>query len=354
MLNFYSLPLTDLKEKLSLLGRKPFFATQLYNWIYKNKVEDIDQWTNVSKDNKNFLKENFTFELPKILWNGLSKDGTRKFLVGFSDKQTTECVIIPAKNNRQTLCISSQIGCAIGCKFCHTGTMGFKRNLLVNEITGQFMALTFWMIKNADPEFSFSNIVFMGQGEPLQNMSNVKKSIEIFMTDIGLGLGQRRITLSTSGLVPQIKKLMDFPPINIAISLHAAHDEVRSELMPINQVYDLKRLFEAIAEIPLKAYRRITYEYILIKDFNDGIRDINGLCDLLTSKDSKINLIPFNEYPESGFKRPSQKTINWFRDELTTRGYVCTVRQTKGDDILAACGQLKSLGDELNLWEEKK
>ena len=166
----------------------------------------------------------------------------------------------------------------------------------------------------------------------------------------GLGLGQRRVTLSTSGLVPQIEKFNEFPPVNVAISLHAAHDHVRSELMPINKAYDLKRLFSAIKKIPLKAHRYITYEYILIKDLNDRQEDIDGLTKLLNIKESKINLIPFNEYPESRFKSPSKTKVKWFKDELLKRGYVTTVRVTKGDDILAACGQLKSMEDQLNLW----
>jgi 23S rRNA (adenine2503-C2)-methyltransferase len=203
------------------------------------------------------------------------------------------------------------------------------------------MTVTLWLRENADGQ-ELTNIVYMGQGEPLNNYENMKQATLIFMEPKGIGLGQRRITLSTSGLVPQIEQLAEFPPVNIAISLHAAHDHVRSELMPINKVYDLKRLFKAIRTIPLKAHRRITYEYLLIDGLNNGQEDLDALCDLINKRESKINLIPFNEYPGSKFKRPSRENIDWFNGELNRRGYTSTIRTSKGDDILAACGQLKT------------
>jgi 23S rRNA (adenine2503-C2)-methyltransferase len=190
----------------------------------------------------------------------------------------------------------------------------------------------------------------MGQGEPLHNFEFVKNATIILMEEKGLGLGQRKITLSTSGLVPQIEKLSEFPPVNVAISLHASHDNIRTELMPINKVYDLKRLFNAIKKIPLKAHRHITYEYILIKELNDRQEDIEGLLALLPKKVSKVNLIPFNEYPGSEFKRPSNDRILWFQNQLLDNGIITTIRATKGQDILAACGQLKSEMENLNLW----
>lgn len=349
--SLYSYTLEKLKENLVEAGFSKFNADQIYSWIYKKYEFDIENWTNISKKLKDYLVENFHLELPRVIWEGLSKDGTRKFLIGFSDKESVECVAIPARD-RLTLCISSQVGCAIGCTFCHTGTMGLKRHLHTGEIVGQYLAVSKWLKENVDEESRLTNIVYMGQGEPLHNFDNVKDATIVFMEDKGLGLGQRKITLSTSGLVPQIEKLWGFPPVNIAISLHAAHDNIRTELMPINKVYDLKRLFEAIKKIPLKAYRRITYEYLLIDELNDRLEDIDGLCELLDKKHSKVNLIPFNEYPESAFKKPSADKVKWFQDTLIKRGYVCTTRQTKGDDILAACGQLKSIEEGLNLWED--
>lgn len=350
LLYSYSLPM--LKQFLKDAGFKAFVADQLYSWIYQKFEFNPDNWTNIPKKLKDFLVENTSLDMPKIVWEGLSKDGTRKFLVGFRDGKTVETVMIPAKNNRKTLCVSSQVGCAIGCTFCHTGTMGLSRHLEAGEVVGQFLAVSKFLRDKVGPEERLSNIVYMGQGEPLHNFDNVRVATEIFLETKGLGLGQRRVTLSTSGLVPQIEKLTEFPPINLAISLHAAHNNIRSELMPINKAYDLDRLLDAIKKIPLKAHRYITYEYLLIEKYNDRKEDIEALVELLPKKVSKVNLIPFNEYPESSFKRPSVSRINWFKDQLEASGITCTIRTTKGTDILAACGQLKSEMDKkLNLWD---
>lgn len=217
------------------------------------------------------------------------------------------------------------------------------------------MAVQNWLFENVSAEEKLTNIVYMGQGEPLHNFENMKKATLIFMHERGLGLGQRRITLSTSGLVPAIEKMaIDFPPVNIALSLHSARNDVRTELMPINKVYDLERLFTAIKKIPLKAHRRITYEYLLIDGMNDTIEDVEALSKLLNSKESKINLIPFNEYPGSKYKRPTHEKIMWFLDQMIKRGYTCTIRTTKGSDILAACGQLKSEYEKVNLWNNDR
>lgn len=347
--SLYSFSLPQLQEHFLERGFPKFSAKQVFNWVYQNLEFDPENWTNISKKLKAYIQEEMDLRLPKVVWHGLSKDGTRKFLVGMNDQQTVETVAIPARD-RLTLCISSQVGCAIGCTFCHTGTMGLKRHLLADEVVGQFLAVTLWLKENVGEDERLTNIVYMGQGEPLHNYENVKTATEIFLEPNGLGLSQRKVTLSTSGLVPQIEKLWDFPPVNIAISLHAAHNDIRTELMPINKAYDLERLFKAIKSVPLKAHRRITYEYILIDDFNDRQEDVAGLLSLLDKKESKINIIPFNDYPGSRFKRPSQKKVKWFMDTLNEAGIVTTVRTTKGDDILAACGQLKSMEDKLNLW----
>jgi 23S rRNA (adenine2503-C2)-methyltransferase len=349
LINLYSLQLKELEDLLVEKGFSRFFADQVFHWIYKRFQFSPSNWLNISKNLKTFLEEEMDLSLPKIVWQGLSKDGTRKFLLQMSDGETIETVAIAAKE-RTTLCISSQVGCAIGCTFCHTGTMGLKRHLKSNEIVGQHLAVTRWLMDNSDSEARISNIVYMGQGEPLHNFDAAKASAFLFMEPRGLALGQRKITLSTSGMVPQIERFNEFPPVNIAISLHAAHDNVRTELMPINKVYDLKRLFSAIKKIPLKAHRFITYEYLLIDGVNDSMEDIEGLCRLLQKKESKINIIPFNEYPSSNFKRPSAERVIWFKNQLLNRGLITTVRATKGTDILAACGQLKSQQDKLNLW----
>ena len=315
--NIYDFSRARLAEELVANGFKKFNANQVFSWLYQKRKVDVNEWSNVSKSMRTYLQNSFSFSLPTVIWNGQSKDGTRKFLLKFDDGKTVETVLIPAKN-RLTICVSSQVGCAIGCTFCHTGTMGLTRHLKPSEVTGQFIVLSDWM-SSVEPDSKITNIVYMGQGEPLHNFDNMKQATEIFLDDYGLGLGQRRITLSTSGMVPQIKKLNDFPPVNIAISLHAAHDDIRSELMPINKVYDLNRLLSAIKEIPLKAHRWITFEYLLIKDLNDRAEDIDALIRLLPPKISKVNLIPFNEYPESNFKKPSQAHILWFHNELNKK-----------------------------------
>ena len=341
MPSLYQYPLASLRDLFKQRGLPPYGADQVYHWVYKRGVFEQDGWSNVGNKVKTFLAEYMDMSLPRVLTRHLSEDGTCKYLLGFSDGQSVECVTIPT-DNRLSLCLSSQIGCAMGCTFCHTGTMGLTRHLSTGEIIGQYLA-----VQREQPEGSkISNIVYMGQGEPLHNFENVKASTLILMEEKGIGLGQRKITLSTSGLVPQIEKLGNFPPVNVAISLHSTHNPVRDKLMPINKRYDLDRLFEAIATIPLKPRRKITYEYLLIKDLNDGPDDIQGLKRLLNQGQAKINLIPFNEYPGTPFRRPSTATISRFQKELIDAGYVCTLRATKGDDILAACGQLKHTTDD--------
>ncbi|MBT3983639.1 MAG: 23S rRNA (adenine(2503)-C(2))-methyltransferase RlmN [Bacteriovoracaceae bacterium] len=332
----------SLSQRLKKMGMPSYLVNQIFDWIYCKRIFDIDQWSNISLTNREKLKSEFSFSIPKIVWNSTSKDGTTKFLIGFKDGHQVEMVIISSLK-RRTLCLSSQVGCAIGCTFCHTGTQGLTRNLSTHEVVLQFLLASSWLKDDEGSESKISNIVYMGMGEPLHNFENMKMATKIFLDPKGLGLGQRRITLSTSGLVPQIEKLDEFPPVNIAISLHSANDEVRSELMPLNRAYDIKRLFQAIEKIPLKAFRRITYEYILIRDLNDSEEDIRALVSLLNKKESKVNIIPFNEFPGSRFKKPADALVEWFCESLNKRGLVATVRVTKGDDILAACGQLKSL-----------
>lgn len=350
--SIFDLTHDDLKVVLKENGFSPFGATQIFDWVYRKWVFDPAEWSNVSKGAREFLAENYDMSLLKIVWNGLSKDGTRKFLVKMVDGQTVETVAIPARE-RLTLCVSSQVGCAVGCTFCHTATQGLKRHLKPGEVVGQYIAVQDWLNKNAGPDEKLTNIVYMGQGEPLHNYENMKKATQIFMQENGLALGQRRITLSTSGLVPAIEKLAtDFPTVNIAISLHSARNDVRTELMPINKVYDIERLFKAIKQIPLKAHRRITYEYLLAADINDTQEDVDALAKLLNPRESKINLIPFNEYPGSKYKRPTEQKIMWFLDQMIKKGFTCTIRTTKGTDILAACGQLKSEFEKVNLWNK--
>lgn len=349
--SFFDLTLEELKETLVEAGQSKFVASQLFEWAYAKKNMDVESWSNISKKCRAYLLETFSFDLPKVIFHAKSHDGTRKFLVQFHDAKTVETVVIPARN-RLTQCISSQVGCAIGCTFCHTGTQGLTRHLTTGEITGQFMAISLWLKENVHEEERLTNIVYMGQGEPLHNYENVKKATLNFLEQKGLALSQRKVTLSTSGLVPKIKMLHDFPPVNIAISLHSAKNDTRTELMPINKAHNLERLFEAIKSIPLKAHRRITYEYLLISEVNDTPSDIVALAELLNKKESKINLIPFNEYPGSNYKKPTNEKVLWFMDQMIKKGFTCTVRATKGEDILAACGQLKTEYEKINLWDQ--
>ena len=336
--SLFSFDIECLKEHFISYSLPSFAADQVYGWIYKQGEYSSDRWMNISRKIKEYVNLSMDQSLPVIISKKISEDGTVKFLIGFKDGKTVETVLIFSKK-RVTLCLSTQVGCAVGCVFCYTGTMGLSRNLKVEEIVGQFLLAGRWL-KNNKEGMKIDNIVYMGQGEPLHNFENVRKATMIFMEKKGIGLGQRKITLSTSGLIPQIEKLALFPPINMAVSLHSPYDEIRSKLIP--KAHKLSRLFEAINKIPLKAHRWITYEYVLISGLNDREDDIDGLCRLLGPRTSKINLIPFNEFPESSLRSPSRQKISWFKDRLMKKGFICTVRMTKGDDILAACGQLKS------------
>jgi 23S rRNA (adenine2503-C2)-methyltransferase len=314
----------------------------MFSWVYKKGI--TQNFTNISKKDQTFFQNMIDFSTPKIALVKESFDGTVKFLMEFSDQEQVETVLIFSEK-RVTICLSSQVGCAMGCKFCHTATQGLKRHLKCSEIVGQYYVAQEWVKKNRNTVIT--NIVYMGQGEPLHNPKEVKTSVEIFLDPFAYYLGQRKITLSTSGLAKEIENFKDFPPINLAISLHSTRDEVRSRLMPINKAYNLATLFKALSKVPLKAHRRITYEYLLIDGINDQAEDIEGLIRLLNPREAKINLIPFNEFPGSEFKRPSDKRIDWFMKQLISYGFCCTIRQTKGPDILAACGQLKSTQQNL-------
>lgn len=339
--NILGISLHDL-EKIFVEQTFPKFAAkQVYDWIYRKFELDITKWSNISKKLKEYLYDNYTTNLPEISFVNKSQDGTEKFILKLNDGQTIESVLIPS-SDRLTICISSQVGCAMNCIFCHTGKMGFIRNLDSAEIVGQYMALSKYLNTDDSCENRISNIVYMGQGEPFHNFENVKNSVSVFMEPLGLGIGQRKITVSTCGIISKIEMLDNFPPVNIAVSLHSPFDNIRTELMPINKSNPLKSLINAINKIDLKAHRFITYEYLMVKDLTDRQEDINELKRILNPKTSKINLIPFNSFPESPYQPPSEDKITWFKNKLLESGYVCTMRVSKGQDILAACGQLNS------------
>lgn len=337
--NFFSCTNTKLEELFDQNGLSVSVLKQMNKLIYHQSKYHSSQWEGVSKESINKIDDVFNFKLPNILHTHVSTDNTVKFLIGLHDKMTIETVIIPGEN-RNTICVSSQVGCAVGCNFCHTASQGFNRNLAVDEIIGQYLVANKWCLENDRPPIT--NLVFMGQGEPLNNFQNVKSSIELLLEDTRINLSRNKVTLSTSGLAPQIKKWDQFPDINVAISLHAAKDDTRSSLMPINNIHNLHTLFEAIKNLPKKNSKKVSFEYLLIDDVNNSLEDINALCELLDKQTAKINLIPFNQYPGSPYKSPSHENVKWFQKQLHNNGFTCTIRKRMGDDILAACGQLKS------------
>ncbi len=334
-----------MRDHFASKGFAKFAADQVYNWVYRQFNFDPLSWSNISKKLKEYIYSEMDFSLPEVVTVQQSVDGTKKLLLKLFDDELVETVLIPSQDRRVTICISSQVGCKLKCKFCCTGTLGFTRDLTCGEIVGQYLVATKYSsefdIKNESGP-PISNLVFMGQGEPLLNFDNTKSAAHIFLEPKGLGLGQRRVTVSTAGIVPMIEKMSEFPPINLAISLHSPFNDIRNTLMPINKTYPVEVLIAAAKRVELKAHRYVTYEYLLISDLTDRSEDILKLVDLLDRDTSKINLIPFNEYDGSKFRRPSDEKIDWFKKELLARGYLCTLRQSKGMDIAAACGQLKS------------
>lgn len=322
-------------------GEKPFRATQLIKWIHQQGVGDLDLMTNLSKSLRTELQEIAEIRAPEVVRDQHSSDGTHKWLLRLEDGNCIETVFIP-ESTRGTLCISSQVGCALDCTFCSTARQGFNRNLTVAEIIGQL-----WIAKNIlqkDPKEArvISNVVFMGMGEPLLNYNNVLDSIHLMLDDNAYGLSKRRVTVSTSGVVPALDRLTDAVDIALAVSLHAPNDELRNQLVPINNKYSIAKLLQSCNRfLEHKASReRITMEYVLLHGVNDSDQHAYELIKLLKNTPSKVNLIPFNPFPETRYKCSSQKRINRFHDILTNAGLITMTRKTRGEDIDAACGQL--------------
>ena len=330
---------------------KSFVAKQLWQWIYYRGVEDFSDMSNISKKLRDDLTENYSIARPKILNNLTSSDGTKKWLLELNDGEKIELVYIPA-DDRGTLCISSQVGCAMGCKFCNTGSQGLTRNLEVYEIVQEVMVardlLEEW--KNIDKAIGegrkITNIVVMGMGEPLANYDNIVKALKIINDESGIAFSNRRITLSTCGFVPKIYQLADDLKVNLAISLHATTDKIRKKIMPIADKYTIEDIMKACSYYAGKTnYRRITFEYIMIKDLNDSLDDARRLVKLVKKYNipAKFNLIPFNYWNGCVFKEPTEESkILQFAKIITDARYPCPIRFSKGDDIMAACGQLKT------------
>ncbi|MDH2326726.1 23S rRNA (adenine(2503)-C(2))-methyltransferase RlmN [Cereibacter sp. SYSU M97828] len=321
---------------------------QVWQWIYHWGVRDFAQMTNLAKDYRAKLAEHFEVTIPEVVNRQISEDGTRKYLVRIAGGHEVETVYIP-EEGRGTLCVSSQVGCTLTCSFCHTGTQKLVRNLTAGEIVGQLMLarddLGEWPVMGApkDEQRLVSNIVLMGMGEPLYNFDNVRDAMKVVMDGEGLSLSRRRITLSTSGVVPEIAKTAEEIGCLLAVSFHATTDEVRDKLVPINKRWNIKTLLDALRDYPkLSNSERITFEYVMLKDVNDTDADAKRLVKLIQGIPAKINLIPFNEWPGSAYQRSDWERIEKFADIIYHAGYASPIRKPRGEDIMAACGQLKS------------
>ncbi len=355
------LDLAQMREALAVHDIPAFRAKQVWHWVYQRGVRTFDAMGNISKDLRAILQEHYSIDRPSVVAEQKSEDGTIKWLLAMSDGQQVEAVYIP-EENRGTLCVSSQVGCTLTCKFCHTGTQPLVRNLGIYEILQQIMhardVLGEWpssAVKKDDGSEGrdLTNIVLMGMGEPLYNYENIAAAMKICIDGEGLSIGKRRITLSTSGVVPMIERCGQELGINLAISLHAATDELRSAIMPINNKYPLNELMEACRNYPgLSNVRRITFEYVMLKGVNDSNQDAEKLIPLLRDIPHKVNLIPFNPWPGSEYECSSNTRIDTFSKILIAAGVTATVRKPRGRDILAACGQLKSESQRAKKTEE--
>ncbi len=335
--NFYSFTLEGLQDYLKKFGKEKFRAQQIYKWVYESRVNNVDEMSNLSKDFRSELKQILKFEMPPVIKHLVSVDGTQKFLFDVKDGNTVEAVVIPS-DDRLTLCISSEIGCNMACKFCFTGKQKLKRRLTADEIVGQFMQVHD-SLKREGLGRRISNIVFMGMGEPLDNSDNVFKSIDVIHSQWGINLSLKKITVSTSGIIPEMYKVAN-AKVRLAVSLNGYSDEVRSEVMPINKKYPLKDLLEECKRYYRATGEKITMEYVLLKGITDQIEHAQKLVKLLKDIPCKINLIPFNEHPGSGYERPSDETVQAFHTETMRLGAQTLLRRTMGRDIFAACGQL--------------
>ncbi|NBX02514.1 MAG: 23S rRNA (adenine(2503)-C(2))-methyltransferase RlmN [Alphaproteobacteria bacterium] len=334
----------ELTVELQKVGLEAFRTKQVWQWMYGRGATRFDQMSSIAKKQQQMLDEHFIIDRPKIDKDLLSFDGTRKWLLEFEDKNKVETVFIP-EEDRGALCVSSQVGCTLTCTFCHTGTQPLVRNLRARDIIGQVMVardgLNEWNKKRED--CLFTNIVMMGMGEPLMNYDNVAKALNIIMDGEGISISKRKITLSTSGVVPLIERCGNELGVNLAVSLHATNDALRDEIVPINKKYPIKELLQACRDYPAaNNARRITFEYVMLKGVNDSDADARELVRLLKGIHAKVNLIPFNPWKGAPYECSSRNRINAFADIVNAAGYSAPVRATRGQDIYAACGQLKS------------
>lgn len=338
MINLYGLDRLQLEALFKEQGLQAFRARQLMKWVYHQGRKDFAAMTDLPQSMRAWFVDNACFDLPQVAQFHESKDGTVKWILDVGDNNLVETVLIPDRG-RNTLCVSSQIGCMLDCSFCSTGKQGFNGNLAASTIVGQMVLANEYLASKSE---TVTNIVMMGMGEPLLNFDAVISATNLFMDDHAFGLSKRRVTISTAGVVPAIHKLIEFTDVSLAISLHAPEDNLRDELVPVNRKYPIEMLMDAC-----RAYgahigdsRKLVFEYTLLKGVNDRPQDARALADLLENVRCKINLIPFNPFPASGYEKPSRKSVYEFQTLLMQRGFTTMLRTTRGDDINAACGQL--------------
>lgn len=337
---FFSLTLPELTDAIKTLGKPGFRGQQLYRWIYGLGMQDFEKMTNFSKDFRKEVAEMFDYSLPEVLKVHKSVDGTTKILFNVGMGKSVEAVLIPSPG-RLTICLSSEVGCNMACKFCYTGKQKLQRRLETWEIVGQFVQAT----RSLAPGQRITNIVFMGMGEPLDNCEAVFKSVDILHETWGLNVSRKRVTVSTSGIVPMIPKVTE-AGVRLAVSLNGVNDEIRSEIMPINKRWPLKELLQACRDHCEATGDKVTFEYVLLKGVTDSLQDARDLHNLVRSVPCKVNIIPFNEHPNSGYHRPSEQAIVAFHNELIRLGTHVLRRRTMGRDIYAACGQLTTAANK--------
>lgn len=337
--NLFDFDRPGLEDYFLSTGEKTFRGRQIVKWIHQLGVVDFQAMTDLSKSLRTRLEQETCLQLPTVVEQHISHDGTYKWLLGLEDSNRIETVFIP-EQGRGTLCVSSQVGCSLNCHFCNTAQHGYNRNLRVSEILAQL-----WVAQNILrtewPEQRVTNVVFMGMGEPLLNFDNVTTAMNLMMDDFAYGLSKRRVTLSTSGVVPGIDKLAQACSVSLAVSLHASNDQVRNRIIPLNKKYPIKDLLAACQRyVGNSPRKRITMEYVMLAGINDSKKDAHELAKILRTVPSKINLIPFNPFKGTEFRSSSPKVMVDFQNILINEGYTTTIRKTRGDDIVAACGQL--------------
>ena len=345
-INLFDLDRTAFTNLMVEMGEKPFRARQILKWLYQHNVRDLEAMTDVSKATRTKLAKTTTTQLPGVAESQLSKDGTAKWLFELHDGNCIETVYIP-ETDRGTLCVSSQVGCALDCSFCATGRQGFNRNLSVSEIIGQLWLATNLLAKEpATAHRRITNIVMMGMGEPLLNYKQLVPALSLMMDDLAYGLSKRRVTVSTSGVIPYMDKLINEVDVSLAVSLHAPNDILRDELVPINRKYPIRQLMDACwryvegEEAASQRKKHVLFEYVMLKGVNDKVEQAHELADLLRGFPGKVNLIPFNPFEQSGYERSSRNAVERFARVLNDAGVLTLKRTTRGDDIDAACGQL--------------